>query len=242
MKLFFLFSYFFLLFLLISQSYLYSQFDTSINIEDPDKIVELMENRYNSYETYSANFKEINQGKLRLGKIFYKKPNQIRIQYFQGENLATDIFFDGKKLYLHFTAQYIVFEQEATSSDKPTPTEGVNPLYLIENYNFNFLETSGLVDIFTPEDKKSFFILAGDPSPRGYSVSLTPKDIELGLNKIILYINQDGDIVRNKSTNIAGKVEDQYYYDIVINEKIDPEIFTFVIPNQVRLIKNFLKS
>ncbi len=222
--------------------FLYPQFESSVTIEKPDKIVALFTERFNTYQTYQADFKEINNKSLKFGKIYFKKPSLIRIKYFQKDQVVTDIFADDNELFIHFVKNKIIFQQELPKQEAEIPGKGLDAYYLIKNYNFNFKQDQNMVEIFSNEEKKRFLILAEGFENLAYHLILSPKDIENGLNKLELWISKIGDIVRLKSININGGIVDFYFFNQKINEEIVEENFNFVIPASARIVKNILQN
>ncbi len=238
-----------LLAVLLSCCLVFPQFDdTDIDIANPNELVTLFKKRFLSYRTYETDFKELNGSNLKQGKIFFKKPNLIRIKYFKGDEMVTDIFSDKEKLYIYFVKRGIIFEQDIDPNDKndataaTTTAASLDAYYLVKNYDFNFKVNQNLNQVFSPEERSKFLILNQSARNLAYHLVLTPKSVEAGLNGLELWLSANGDVIRFKSSGLSRSVVDFYFFNVKINETLIADSFNFVIPNQVRVVKNILPT
>ncbi|BBM89878.1 hypothetical protein COTS27_01591 [Spirochaetota bacterium] len=195
--------------------------------------------KFATYKTYQANFKEVFRGKLRQGKIFIKKPHQVRLTYYLRDRIDMDVFGTEKLLYVYLPKYNIVYEQElGDSADQEF--QGIKAAsldFLFANYAFDFYENEDLVPIFDAETKTLFNIIS-PATTNAYKLRLSAKDITRGLDSLTLWVSEAGLILRSRARSIDKKTVDLYFYDIVLNTPIPDNKFEFVIESSVRIIRD----
>ena len=210
---------------------------------EPDEIIELMQNKFKSFNTYSAKFKEFRYGSLRNGEMYYKKPYSLRVNYLNSsDNSSIEIYINEKKLFVYLknlnlvAEQDLLIEKEARVEDKQI-LDVVNLNNLIKSYNFNFLESKSPVNIIKPREAAAFRIKLKS-EVKGYHFLLTPKDKTRGLSDMELWVSPKGYVIRAKSWTIENKLIDFLFYSINLDNEISDDVFEFVVPPSAQISKN----
>lgn len=190
-------------------------------------------------KTEVLSFKEFSSAGLQQGQIKKKKPDKMLVVYFRRGNPKIEMYVNSSMINIHLLDYKIVYQQDVSArKDAFSSFDGE---YLFSLYNFSFFnnkETAG--NLFSEEERRRFNIL-DEKLPKVYHLKLEPKDKTFGLDDIQLWINKDGTIRRTRSVDIEGRVVEFYFYDIVENEFISDNEFDFVIPADVRVVKNLVE-
>lgn len=217
----------------------------NIIVTEPSEIINIMKKRFTSFKTFSAKFKELSSGRLKSGTIIYQKPHSLFVSYLKKNgNSSIEVYANEKKIFVYLKELNIVAEQdlsdkyELTESKRDSPVIGVVNLdRLLENYNFNFLESKNPVGILKPKETKKFLMKFSD-KVKAYRFLLTPKDKTRGLNHMELWVSPKGYILRAKCFTIENRLIDFVFYSIVLNEDIPKKTFEFAVPANAQVLKN----
>lgn len=232
-----------LIFLLNTSLTVFSQ-----SIMTPEKIVNIMSNRFETMRGFSASFVERNDDKLSRGKIIYKKPNKFKMTYNAGaDNQA--IYCNGETLWIFLPKIKVVSEQKLdnTSSGGFYTKNGVGRL--VSQYNFDFYGERALTPINAFKDSElnitgynSSSYISSDTRP-AYHMLLTPKQASVdktGFTKIHLWVAQDGMILRILGISTT-KAAIEYVFDTInYNDIYNDEAFEPEIPQGMQVLRNAL--
>lgn len=232
----------------------YAQSFKTINFQEVREFIRKIKIHRNSYNSFELQFREYSRGRLQIGKIYFKKPNQLRINYYDGNEVSTEIYLGDSKLIVYFIRKAIVYEQENFNE---LPNLGDFKLgsldYLLKKYNFNFKKTKTPVPVFQTKEFLKFNLVK-NPNLLAFHMRLNPKDQTERLDRLELWflakketrgggeIYSPTYIVKSSSRSIVGVKSEIYFSDMKLNQNIPADIFKFIIPNHVRIVKNFFSK
>ncbi len=227
----------------IEETFITNGFGEEIKLLKVENIKSFLEEGFQSYETYQADFKEIYLKKVRKGKIYIEKPYFLRIQYFYKDILEMDVFSDDKILYVHLSPYNLVYEQDLLDANDVLYEETPPSLSLLsEKYNFNFIETKERIPIFADTNESQRFAIDSlepeDTELLAYHMFLQPKDITEGIDQLEIWITEDKIIRRMKATSVQKITTELFFYNVTINEPIPVLYQEFIIKPGVKTLKN----
>ena len=205
------------------------------------------------YKTYKAYFKKLSKSGFSLGKIFIKKPNKMKIVFYQKwvknikqtkdkdkdeqQLVEAKVYIDENQLYFYFLQDKVLFRNKLTNESIFKDKSFFLKNWVI-NYDVEFQDYDRKKKLFSV--KNEIFYGVKDNNLY-YHMKLVPKDITLNINKIDLWMDDNGQIIRSKSYNNRDKVvSDLYFFKSVYNKEISNKEMDFIFPNNVQIIDNFL--
>jgi len=210
-----------------------------------EEVAALMAKHWSGVQTFKAQFREIYRGRLRRGELVFKKPSLMRVRYFGGDGQAeTEIVVGRKKLFVYLKTVNVVSEQDLTAEagGGDLLTAGpLNALRLSKLYYFNFIDAKVPVPVLKAEEIERMQIPDRKiAEARGWRVSLTPRDITQGLERMELLVDEEGAVRRCKARTVDDRGIDVVYFDLKANETVGDKEFDFEVPASAQVVKNAL--
>ena len=126
---------------------------------EPEQIMRIFNSNQIAYENIYFKFRELNNGFLRRGELYFKKPSFLKIQYFKSDLTESDaIYSDGKTLYVYMKKKELVLQEDLShfnsSEDREFNSKEkinsylVNVNDLVRHYNFNFVKSKKKTNYF----------------------------------------------------------------------------------------------
>lgn len=222
---------FLIIFLIVNSILINSMLIFSQDVFSINDVIKIMKERYSKIQDYYGtiiyvNKKNENSSSVNSeGEIYYKFPNKLKVILKSPREMT--IVTNGKKLWVYIPSLFIVGEQELSKKltiDVDNSQKSIS--YLLDNYNFKFIEEKSLYDF---------------NNYKVYKIIGTPKRVEAGFKSIELYVTEDGFIVYQYAITLDNKIISYYFKSVQFNIDIPDRIFEFEseIPDDVQIIKNF---
>lgn len=185
-----------------------------------------MSDKFKSIKDYTADFEWINGNAHYKGKIQYKKPDKILLDFDEPKDQK--IISDGKTLYVYIPYLKVVVKQtlgEGTESQILTnqSEKGLNKLF--DEYAFSFYDKSNLQKF-------------GDTM--AYHLKLFQKKPKVGFKRMDLWISKDDLILQSNGVSMNGQNISLTFSNIKLNTEIPDYIFNFKIPVNAQVIRNII--
>ncbi len=240
-----------LIIFVLSPVVLSAQSFTKVTLQEISSFIDKVKSYREGYTNYQVKFRENTGNNLLIGDIYYAKPEKLRVTYHRGNRVITEVFLGEDKLIVYFVDSSIVYEQENFNVNK---TDSVSLVpgsldYLIKNYNLNFINKEPAPIFINGEYR--LFNLTKSPNYLAYHLRLTPKSVTEGLDDLEIWLlaekSETGEynptqVIRSRLLNREGGFSDIYYSKIQTNQIFPADTFNFVIPVNVRVIKNYLPA
>ena len=205
---------------------------------DLDFLTDRIKEKTTKVNTRSLSFKELSSSGLQQGKIKMKRPDKMLVVYFRRGEPVTEMYMNDDMINIYLLDYKIVYQQDVSTRKEAFST--FNADYLFSLYDFSFFDQETQKNLFSDEERRRFNILNED-LPSVYHLRLDPKDKTFGLDSIQLWVSQDGMIRKTSSVDIEGRVVEFYFYEIEENQFISDNEFDFVLPADVRVVKNLVE-
>ncbi len=194
---------------------------------------------YGTISDFEANM-EITAGtSVMQGKVSFKKPNLLRIDFSNPESQV--ILFNGTQLTIYLPGSAAVLTQ--TVSDDAGTSSGANlatpqGLTLMSRYySIAYLSDEGPVPLDDPEIEKN------PSSEMVIKLKLTKKKTTEGFETIILSINPEKKLIRRvEAVTIANEKFKFTFTEYALNQKIPDTRFMYDSPGTANNYNNFLFS
>ena len=200
--------------------------NVNIKIVSVNDIKKLMSERFKTINDYTADFEWINGDAHYKGKIQYKKPDKIILDFEEPKDQK--IVSDGKTLYIYIPSLKVVVTQtlgEGTESQILT-TQSAKGLYrLFNEYAFSFYDKSTLQKFDNTE---------------AYHLKLFQKQPKIGFKKMDMWVSKDGLILQSNGVSPSGLNISLTFSNIQLNTEIPDYIFNFEIPADAQVIRNII--
>jgi len=197
-----------------------------IEIVSVNDIKKTMSSRYESINDYTAEFIWINGDANYRGKIQYKKPDKILMDF--EEPADQKIVSNGKVLnvyipYLKVVCQQSLGEETESSILLTTSEEGLSRLF--NEYSFSFYDTS---------------LPRQFGSTMAYHLKLIQKHPGVGFNKIDIWVSKNGLILQSNGVSQNGIKVSLSFSKIKLNTELPDYIFNFEVPTDAQIIRNII--
>lgn len=198
----------------------------SINIVSVNDIKNRMIETFESIIDYTADFEWINGDVHYFGKIQYKNPDKILLNFENPKD--QQIVSDGNVLFIYIPYLKVVVQQsltEKTESDILTTTteEGLSKLF--NEYSFSFFDSS------TPLPFRNTL---------AYHLKLTQKTPKVGFKTMDIWISEDGYILQSNGKSPNGLNISLIFSNIKLNTELPDYIFEFEVPADAQIIRNII--
>jgi outer membrane lipoprotein-sorting protein len=213
------------LLLLFSRS-LFAQEEVDIEIVSINDIKDLMSEMSVSIQDYTAQFIWVNGDVHYTGKIKYKKPDRLLLEFAEPEDQK--IVANERVLYIYIPYLKVVCQQslaeDTESSILSTASEsGLSKLF--EEYSFSFYDTSALQPF---------------GNTRAYHLKLTQKRPKVGFKQMDMWVSEKGLILKSNSISPNGVVVSLTFSEIQLNVELPDYIFEFEVPADAQIIRNII--
>lgn len=215
------------------------------SIMTADKVVSLMNNRYENLKGFSARFVERNGNRVLYGEMLYKKPNKFKITYSREDQ---SIYCNGETLWIFLPKIRVVSEQKLEGSSSPLYTKS-GVARLLSQYNIDFYGDRKLSKIssfkgdelnISGYDSSSY---TANDDRQAYHMLLTPKQASVdktGFVRIHLWIDSQGTMLRILGISTTKSVVEYLFTSISVGDVYSDEIFEADIPQSMQVLKNAL--
>lgn len=215
------------------------------SITQAEEVGALMAKHWAALTTFKAQFRENYRGRVRRGELVFKKPALLRVRYFGGDGQAeTEIVVGRKKLFVYLKSVNVVSEQDLTAESGAAELAGAGPLNalrLAKLYYFNFVDAKAPVSVMKADEIERLQLPDRKIADlKAWRVSLTPRDITQGLERLELFIDDEGAVRRCKARTIDDRNIDLVYFDLRRNETVGDKEFDFEVPASAQVVKNAL--
>ena len=182
--------------------------------QSEDKIIEDLQNKFESIQTLKADFRQLSTSSLDddkinvVGKFFYKKQDKYRIE-------LTDqmIVSDGEKVW-NYNKKLNRVVVNTTSNDPSSLS--------LDKFIFEYPEKSSIEILQNNEEVKI--------------VKIIPEDYELNFSYAKLWIDENNLIKRIEVADAGGSKFVFEFLDIILNTTIKDSMFNLNIPEGTKVI------
>ena len=185
--------------------------------------------RYGKIQDYSANI-TITQGEsVMSGRLYYKNPNLLRIDFAQPEEQV--LVTDGEALTVYIPRYEVVLEQKLRRRSQAAVAgmateQGLN--LLKRNYGVAYLTGPELV----PLDEGSTEMVK--------TLRLTSRSTAEGFRQIVLAVGRNGLIRRITGVTLSYEEFRFDLTDLAVNQNIPDTRFRYTSPAYANVYRNFL--
>lgn len=185
--------------------------------QDLQRIISSVEKKYTSVDTIQANFTQKKRDTFgdmeQDGDVVLQRPTRMRWRFTTGDE--SEFITDGKTLWIYTKADKQVLRMRDTSQATSTANSFLTSLdSLDEQFKITLIGTDG-----------------------GPELDLVPR--EAGMYKRIrLALDEDLVLRGVVFTDAYDNVTDITFRDVKLNSKVDTSIFSFEVPDGVKVIDN----
>jgi outer membrane lipoprotein-sorting protein len=199
------------------------------NIITADDYLAQMSQKYGTIEDYEAEVK-ITQGKTEMtGKLWYKKPSFLRIDFTDPPQQVLNV--NNGKLTIFVPKYSVVLEQDLPKrSDAALASMASSQglLYLQNNYKVSYLTGPEAVPLREGVDEMVV------------KLRFTWRSTAEGFREIILSFNKNG-LIRNVTGKTGSDKSFEFDFSAIrVNQHIPDERFNYIAPASANSFKDFL--
>lgn len=208
---------------------------------DIEAIVAKISKKNKNLASRSMLFKEFTQQHgLRQGEIKLKSPDKMKVVYFFAGQPFLEMYANNDLINIHLIPHKIVYQQDVAERQNALKVLDID--YLVSLYQFSFFDKKGKHPLFDEKERKKFNLLSEEPLPMTYHLVLTPRDKTLSFDTIEMWVDEKGQIWRTLSRDIEDHEVEFYFYLIKDNDFIADSEFDFIVPANVRTVKNLVDT
>jgi len=199
---------------------------SDMNIVTVNDIKRTMSENFEKIKDYTADFIWINGDAHYNGKIKYKKPEKILLDFEKPEEQK--IVSDGKTLYIYIPHLKVVVEQslsESVESSILTTSSLTGLSRLFNEYSFSFFDTSSIQNF---------------NNTQAYHLILHQKSPQVGFKSMDMWVSKNGLILQTNGVSPNGTRVSLTFSNIRINSEIPDYIFDFEVPADAQIIRNII--
>jgi outer membrane lipoprotein-sorting protein len=205
---------------------LFAQEGVDTDIVSINDIKDRMSEMLTSMEDYTAQFIWVNGDVRYTGKMKYKKPDRLLLEFVEPE--GQKIVANEQLLYIYIPYLKVVCQQslgeDTESSILSTASEsGLSKLF--DEYSFSFYDTSAL---------QSF------GNTRAYHLKLVQKRPKVGFKQMDMWVSENGLILQSQSISPNGVTVSLTFSEIQLNVELPDYIFEFEVPADAQIIRNII--
>lgn len=199
--------------------------------------------RYSSITDYIAEVEMTTPEQTLTGTLYYRRPNQVRIDFSNPEGQV--LVSDGDALKVYIPEYDVVLQQELTRSggNQVSGLASSDGLKLMqENYSIAYLDSPEPVPLNSPEDGEEAEARS-QPATDGEMVTklrLTWRSTSEGFRQLTLSIDEDRLIRRIVGVTVNYDEIRFDFLDIELNQNIPTARFDYEAPSSANLFNNFL--
>lgn len=217
-------------------------------IMTPERVVNMISNRFSSIDSFYANLVERNGRKINYGNVISKNPNLFKLEYSEGTN-GQQIYCNGKTLWVIFPKRNIVSEQTLNYGESGAIYTKAGISRLTSKYNFNFYKERELRPIKGFDGTElniagyNSSLYTAEDDRLAYHMLLTPKQASVdrtGFPVIHLWVDRDGMIIRILGISTTNVPVEYLFTSVRYNVQYDDKTFTPEIPEEMQVLKDGL--
>jgi outer membrane lipoprotein-sorting protein len=212
--------------LLVSSALFAQDTEEQIKIVSINDIKKIMADKFATIEDYTADFEWVNGNVNYYGRIQYKKPDKILLNFEEPEEQV--IVSNGVSLYIYLPSLKIVAQQalkEDSESTILTTASESGLVKLLDEYSFSFY------DISLPQAFKNM---------TAYHLTLNQNSAKVGFKKMDLWVSDTGLILQSSGSSQSGTNVSLTFLNIKLNTELPDYIFDFEVPTDAQIIRNII--
>lgn len=201
----------------------------------PSDVARTMQSKFKSLKAYQADFslsiKDLNKTRVSSGVATYGEGGKLNFTFSQpaGDMIVSN----GQTLFVYVSRLKAVGKQPLKTKDKDGKSlysagtaEGLSNLFRRYHYRFDKPEQPREVE------GGKYFIL-----------DLKEKEITGGYDKITLFVHPETYLIQKmRATSPSGRSVELTFSNIRLNPQIDPKLFQFKDPDNVKIVDNPLTT
>lgn len=205
------------------------------NFVHPSDVARQMQAKFKSLKTYQADFslsiKDSNKSKVSSGLATYGEGGKLNFTFSQP---AGDVIVsNGQMLYVYVAKLRAVGKQPLKAKDKEGKalysagtSEGLSNLFRRYHYRFD-----------KPEQPREV------EGGRYFILDLKEKEITGGYDKITLFVSPESYLIQKmRASSPSGRTVELTFSNIKLNPTVEPKIFQFKEPDNVKIVDNPLTT
>ena len=190
---------------------------------------DLVSLRYGAINDYTADIAISRAGTVMRGKLSYKRPNLMRIEFQQPQDQV--LVSDGTSLWIYVPGQNVVLQQSLRQSG----ASGIGGI--ASEHGLQLLRTNYSIAYF---DSPEPVALDGRSGLSVVQLRLTWRSTSEGFRQLVLSIDDRRLIRRITGISVNYEQVDFDFFNIAINQGIPPTRFEFEVPPTANLFTDFL--
>lgn len=201
----------------------------------PSDVARSMQAKFKALKAYQADFslsiKDLNKTKVSSGVATYGEGGKLNFTFAQpaGDMIVSN----GQTLFVYVSRLRAVGKQPLKTKDKDGKSlyaagsaEGLSNLFRRYHYRFDKPEQPREVD-----------------GGRYFILDLKEKEITGGYDKITLYVQPETYLIQKmRASSPSGRSVELTFSNIKLNPQIDPKLFQFKEPENVKIVDNPLTT
>jgi outer membrane lipoprotein carrier protein len=212
-----------------------TQIVTADSFTHPSDVARAMQAKFKSLKAYQADFslsiKDMNKTRVSTGLATYGEGGKLNFTFSQPSGDL--IISNGQMLYVYVARLRAVGKQPLKTKDKDGKaifnagtSEGLSNLFRRYHYRFD-----------RPEQPREA------EGGKYYILDLKEKEITGGYDKITLFVDPESYLIQKmRASSPSGRTVELRFSNIRLNPTLDPKVFQFKEPDNVKIVDNPLTT